>query len=82
MADEVQNTNNNPIVPLNSNGNKGSKVCNLSVRSIIALLLVITLCVSVLIKLTLPEYFTLLVTNICSFYFGHIQGQSNNGKSL
>lgn len=88
MADETnQNISN---IPPDTNvtvlGNGTSKVkifgVSISIRSLIALILVMAFCATVLMKLTVPESFTLLVSNVCAFYFGAHGAQNGNKNPI
>jgi|ERR1017187_5925063 hypothetical protein len=61
----------------NGNGNDESKIFGVTVRGWIALIFVISLCVYVGLKVTVPEVMIILTTSVISYYFGHSKGKSS-----
>jgi hypothetical protein len=88
MADEIPANQNNTVIPpvtvtKAQNMSNGSKIFNVSTRSLIALILILSFCGAVLAHIGVPDKFTDLVEMVSAFYFGHsIGSNNNNGKSL
>lgn len=59
-----------------SNNYGESNIAGFSARSIIAILLVLNVCLLALFSIPIPPVISDLTVGICSFYFGHIVGKT------
>jgi hypothetical protein len=80
MPDETQTTSTPKVADTTDvaqvSQNDGSKIGSLSVRGLIAIFLVLTICILAFMTKVIPDVLANLTVSVISFYFGHQMGQN------